>query len=115
LIASFLVAYPTGDQQAKMAGRHQPLTLAAMEGKLTSGPIAGIAVIGQPNIAGRLDNPIKIPGALSFWPAPPFKAMCSAWRNFLKLCCVTGPSLAALADSAMTLEIHKRRLGKPSV
>src|SRR5215831_10421600 len=67
LIASFLVAFPTGDQQAKMVGRHQPVTLAAMEGKFTGGPMAGVAVIGQPNIAARrLDNPIEVPGALSF-------------------------------------------------
>src|SRR5260370_31957926 len=67
LIASFLVAFPTGDQQAKMVGNHQPVTLAAMEGKFVSGPMAGVAVIGRPNVAAqRLDNPIQIPGALSF-------------------------------------------------
>jgi cytochrome bd ubiquinol oxidase subunit I len=67
LIASVLVAFPTGDQQAKMVGNHQPVTLAAMEGKFVGGPVAGVAVIGQPNIAARrLDNPIEIPGALSF-------------------------------------------------
>lgn len=67
LIASVLVAFPTGDQQAKMVGRHQPVTLAAMEGKFVGGPMAGVAVIGQPNVAARrLDNPIEVPGALSF-------------------------------------------------
>ncbi len=67
LIASLLVAFPTGDQQAKMVGRHQPVTLAAMEGKFVGGPDAGVAVIGQPNVAARrLDNPIEMPGALSF-------------------------------------------------
>jgi len=67
LIASLLVAFPTGDQQAKMVGRYQPVTLAAMEGKFTGGPMAGVAVIGQPNIATRrLENPIEVPGALSF-------------------------------------------------
>jgi cytochrome d ubiquinol oxidase subunit I len=67
LIASVLVAFPTGDQQAKMVGRHQPVTLAAMEGKFVGGPMAGVAVIGQPNLeARRLDNPIEVPGALSF-------------------------------------------------
>jgi len=67
LIASLLVAFPTGDQQAKMVGRHQPVTLAAMEGRFSGGPVAGVAAIGQPNIrARRLDNPIEIPGALSF-------------------------------------------------
>jgi cytochrome d ubiquinol oxidase subunit I len=67
LIASLLVAFPTGDLQAKMVGRYQPVTLAAMEGRFVGGSLAGVAVIGQPNIATRrLENPIEIPGALSF-------------------------------------------------
>jgi len=62
LIASLLVAFPTGDQQAKMVGRHQPVTLSAMEGKFEGGSMAGVAVIGQPNVAARrLDNPIEVP------------------------------------------------------
>jgi cytochrome d ubiquinol oxidase subunit I len=67
LVASLLVAFPTGDQQAKVVGSHQPVTLAAMEGRFVGGPMAGVAVIGQPNVAARrLDNPIEIPGVLSF-------------------------------------------------
>jgi cytochrome d ubiquinol oxidase subunit I len=67
LIASVLVAFPTGDQQAKMVGNHQPVTLAAMEGRFAGGPMAGVAMIGQPNVAARrLDNPIEFPGVLSF-------------------------------------------------
>ena len=67
LVASVLVAFPTGDQQAKMVGRHQPVTLAAMEGRFVGGPVAGVAVVGQPNIAARrLENSIEVPGALSF-------------------------------------------------
>jgi len=67
LIASMLVAFPTGDQQAKLVGNHQPVTLAAMEGRFVGGSMAGVAVIGQPNVAARrLENPIEIPGALSF-------------------------------------------------
>jgi cytochrome d ubiquinol oxidase subunit I len=67
LIASLLVAFPTGDQQAKMVGNHQPVTLAAMEGKFVGGEMAGVSVIGQPNVKERrLDNPIEVPGALSF-------------------------------------------------
>ena len=50
-----------------MVGNHQPVTLAAMEGRFVGGPMAGVALIGQPNVAARrLDNPIEIPGALSF-------------------------------------------------
>jgi len=67
LCASLLVAFPTGDLQAKLVARHQPVSLAAMEGRFESGPMAGITLIGQPNVAERrLDNPIRLPGALSF-------------------------------------------------
>jgi cytochrome bd ubiquinol oxidase subunit I len=67
LIASLLVAFPTGDQQAKMVGNHQPATLAAMEGRFEGGSMASVALIGQPNVAARrLENPIEVPGALSF-------------------------------------------------
>lgn len=67
LIASLLVAFPTGDQQAKMVAHHQPVALAAMEGRFVGGSMAGIAVIGQPDVKNRtLDNPIEIPGGLSF-------------------------------------------------
>jgi cytochrome d ubiquinol oxidase subunit I len=67
LIASLLVAFPTGDTQAKLVARHQPAALAAMEGRFESGPMAGITLIGQPNVpARRLDNPIHVPGMLSF-------------------------------------------------
>jgi cytochrome d ubiquinol oxidase subunit I len=67
LLASLLVAFPSGDQQAKMVARHQPITLAAMEGKFVGETRAGVAAIGQPNVAARrLDNPIEVPGVLSF-------------------------------------------------
>ena len=67
LLASILVAYPTGDEQAKIVGRHQEVALAAMEGRFHSGPMAEISMIGQPNVRERrLDNPIAIPGILSF-------------------------------------------------
>ena len=67
LVSSVLVAFPTGDHQAKLVARHQPVALAAMEGRFESGPNAGIHVIGQPDVANRrLDNPILLPGLLSF-------------------------------------------------
>jgi len=66
-ISSVLVAFPTGDQQAKLVAKHQPASLAAMEGRFESGPMAGIVLIGQPNVREkRLDNPIVVPGFLSF-------------------------------------------------
>ena len=42
LVSSVLLAFPTGDTQAKLVARHQPVALAAMEGRFESGPRAGI-------------------------------------------------------------------------
>lgn len=65
--SSLLVAFPTGDVQAKLVARHQPITLAAMEGRFESAEPAEIVLIGQPNVRERrLDNPIVVPGLLSF-------------------------------------------------
>ena len=67
LISSLVVAFPTGDHQAKLVARHQPIALAAMEGRFESGPYARITIIGQPNVAARrIDNPLQVPGMLSF-------------------------------------------------
>jgi cytochrome d ubiquinol oxidase subunit I len=67
LVASILVAFPTGDIQAKLVAAHQPVALAAMEGRFVTETTAGIVLIGQPNVAAeRLDNPIVVPGFLSF-------------------------------------------------
>jgi cytochrome bd ubiquinol oxidase subunit I len=66
LVAGLLVAV-TGDRQAKMVARHQPVALAAMEGRFETSAHAGLTVIGQPNVAARrLDNPVVIPWVLSF-------------------------------------------------
>ncbi len=67
LVFSVLVAFPTGDMQGKLVAKHKPVALAAMEGRFESGPFAEINIIGQPNVAARkLDNPVRIPGILSF-------------------------------------------------
>lgn len=67
LLSSVLVAFPAGDGQGKMVAKHQPVTLAAMEGLFESGPYAELAIIGQPNVGERkLENPIVVPGILSF-------------------------------------------------
>ncbi len=67
LVAAVVVAFPTGDLQAKAVAAYQPVALAAMEGRFESGPRAGITIIGQPNVpARRLDNQIQVPGMLSF-------------------------------------------------
>jgi cytochrome d ubiquinol oxidase subunit I len=66
-LASMLVAFPTGHVQGRPVAAHQPVTLAAMEGRFESGPYAPLAVIGQPNVAARtLDNPIRLPAILSW-------------------------------------------------
>jgi cytochrome bd ubiquinol oxidase subunit I len=67
LVAATAVAFPTGDLQAKAVARYQPVALAAMEGRFESGSRAAITIIGQPNVAERrVDNPIHVPGMLSF-------------------------------------------------
>jgi cytochrome d ubiquinol oxidase subunit I len=67
LLSSVLVAFPTGDSQGKLLARHQPVTLAAAEGLFESGPYAKLAIIGQPDVKARkLENPIVVPGVLSF-------------------------------------------------
>ncbi len=67
LVSSVVVAFPTGDHQAKLVAQHQPIALAAMEGRFESGPYARITIIGQPNLAERrIDNPLQVPGMLSF-------------------------------------------------
>lgn len=67
LASALVVAFPTGDIQAKMVAKHKEVALAAMEGRFESGPQAQLNIIGQPNVrARRLDNPIALPGVLSF-------------------------------------------------
>jgi cytochrome d ubiquinol oxidase subunit I len=67
LLSTILVAFPTGDSQGKLLARHQPVTLAAAEGLFESGPDAELAIIGQPDVKARkLENPVVVPGALSF-------------------------------------------------
>jgi cytochrome d ubiquinol oxidase subunit I len=67
LISTVLVVFPTGDRQAKLTAQYQTPSLAAMEGRFESGPMAEIILIGQPDVsARRLDNAIRIPGVLSF-------------------------------------------------
>jgi len=67
LVACILVLFPTGDQHGKLVARHQPAALAAMEGKFESGQRAELALIGQPDVKNRrLENPVVVPGILSF-------------------------------------------------
>ncbi len=65
--ASLLVAMPTGHHQGRLVAEHQKPTLAAMEGRFKDGAYAEMNLIGQPDVEGRkLDNPIRVPGVLSY-------------------------------------------------
>lgn len=67
LASAILVAFPTGDWQGKLVAEHQPASLAAMEGRFESGTHAELVLIGQPDIRTEtIDNPIVVPGMLSF-------------------------------------------------
>jgi cytochrome bd ubiquinol oxidase subunit I len=67
LLAALLAAFPTGDKQGMLVARHQPVTLAAMEGHFETGGSADMAIMGQPDVnKRRLDNPFVLPGALGF-------------------------------------------------
>jgi len=66
LVASLLLAFPTGDMQAKLVLEHQPVTFAAMEGHFHTERGAGLTLIGQPNMDTlELENPIVVPNLLS--------------------------------------------------
>ena len=85
LVASLLVAFPTGDSQAKMVGAYQPVTLAAMEGLFNGTRLADVTVIGQPNVSEqRLENPIPLPGALSFLAYGTFQSYVRGLNEFPK-------------------------------
>jgi len=65
-IASVLLLV-TGDGQGRMVARHQPVTLAAMEGLFETRTAAPVAILGQPDVERRrLDNPLLVPALLSF-------------------------------------------------
>lgn len=67
-IASLLVAFPTGDWNAKNVVKYQPASFAAMEGLFhTEKGGSEIVLIGQPNmVEKKLDNKIAVPNVLSF-------------------------------------------------
>jgi cytochrome d ubiquinol oxidase subunit I len=66
-VASAWQLWPTGDASGKLVAKHQPVTLAAMEGLFRTQPGAPVVLIGQPNMEKmELDNAIHIPQVLSF-------------------------------------------------
>ncbi len=67
LASSVAMAMPTGDLQARLVVKHQPVTFAAMEGHFHTEDSAGLVLLGQPNTdTMTLDNPLVVPKALSF-------------------------------------------------
>lgn len=67
VIASLLLAFPTGDGQVKNVYEHQPATFAGMEGLFETKEGAELMLIGQPDMEKlRIDNPLYVPRLLSF-------------------------------------------------
>jgi cytochrome d ubiquinol oxidase subunit I len=66
-IFSILQLFPTGDAQGQMIAKHQPATLAAMEGLYTTQQGAPLHIMGQPDVEKKkMDNPLSVPKMLSF-------------------------------------------------
>lgn len=67
VLAAVLQLFPTGDGQGVMVTKHQPATLAAMEGLFHTQQGAPLAIFGQPDVPNQLlDNPMVVPRGLSF-------------------------------------------------
>lgn len=67
LVASLLVAFPTGDGQVKNVAEYQPIAFAGMEGLFETKEGAELMLIGQPDMENlRIDNPLYVPKLLSF-------------------------------------------------
>jgi cytochrome bd ubiquinol oxidase subunit I len=67
LIASIIQLFPSGDLEGQQVTIYQPTKLAAMEGLFKTESPAGIVILGQPDPEhDRLDNPLIVPGVLSF-------------------------------------------------
>lgn len=85
LVASVLQIFPTGDQNGKLVADYQPTALAALEGVFKSGSMAPLAIIGQPNMEEqKLENPIVVPGMLSFLAYGSFNATVKGLDAFPK-------------------------------
>ena len=67
VIASVAQAFPIGDLFGKYVAKHQPVSIAAMEGLFKSETGAPMVIIGQPDAEHqRFDNPIIVNKVLSF-------------------------------------------------
>ncbi|MBV9214657.1 MAG: cytochrome ubiquinol oxidase subunit I [Acidobacteria bacterium] len=57
---------PSGDLSGQMVAHYQPTTLAAMEGLFKTEQGADVVLVGQPDVEKQtIDNPLRIPNALS--------------------------------------------------
>jgi cytochrome bd ubiquinol oxidase subunit I len=67
VIACITQIFPTGDIHGRYMAKHQPATVAAMEGLFHTQRGAGIALIGQPDEEKQtIDNPLMVNNVLSF-------------------------------------------------
>jgi cytochrome d ubiquinol oxidase subunit I len=67
LIFSILQIFPTGDLHGRFMAKHQPVTVAAMEGLFKTERGAPIVILGQPDEEHqKIDNPLVANGILSF-------------------------------------------------
>ena len=65
-LASLLLLYPTGHENARQVFTHQPVTGAAFEGLFQTERGAGIILVGQPDMETlTIDNALTIPWGLS--------------------------------------------------
>ncbi len=72
-LASILLLFPTGHGSSLQVFEHQPVTGAAFEGLFRSDRGADLVILGQPNMETlTLDNPLIVPGVLSFLVAQHF-------------------------------------------
>jgi cytochrome d ubiquinol oxidase subunit I len=67
VISCIAQIFPTGDMHGKYMARHQPASVAAMEGLFHSERGAGLVLIGQPDEEKQtIDNPLVVNDVLSF-------------------------------------------------
>jgi len=82
LITCILMAI-SGDSNAKMVAAHQPMKLAALEGRFKTERNAPLAIFGVPNVKERrLDYAVEVPGLLSFLSFGDFNAEIKGLEEF---------------------------------
>ena len=65
-VATALMVFPTGHENARQVFEHQPVKGAAFEGLFKTERGAGMVLVGQPNVETMtIDNPLVVPNALS--------------------------------------------------